>query len=151
MKFYIWKAKSTSKTQRLILIYTKVNIFFILTLGIHNFSLNNRQAPKLPPHWEHLSKLRSKDATATRTSKKKSFTTHNHNSGCASHFWGFLKFFMVFSISWGTKEVRGGTDNFKWNTLIESGKIEKFKVKAWGKRTWLLPERIRTAVGYLTK
>ena len=42
---------------------------------------------------------------------------------------------MVFSISWGTKEVRGGTDNFKWNTLIESGKIEKFKVKARGKKT----------------
>ena len=97
------KGKSTSKTQRLILIYTEVNIFFILTLGIHNFSLNNRQPSKLPPHWEHLSKLRSKDATATRTSKKKSFTTHNHNFGCTSHF--FVNFFAVFS-SWNFGWIR---------------------------------------------
>ena len=68
-KFYTWKAKTASKTQQLILIYTQLNIYFNLWT---KFSLtnrqpskalkfsrqpsklekNNRQRSKLSPHWD---------------------------------------------------------------------------------------------------
>ena len=66
----MWNAKATSKTQRLILIYTpEVSIYFIswtkFLLNNHQSSKalkvsrqlskldkNNRQPSKLPPHWD---------------------------------------------------------------------------------------------------
>ena len=45
--FYQWKAKKTSKTQQIISIHTKVDIY-TLTFGL-NFHLNNRQLKATTP------------------------------------------------------------------------------------------------------
>ena len=70
LKFQKWKAKSTSKTQQLTLIYTEVNIY---SKTWTKFLLNNRESAgvncqpmKLPSHRYPLKKLEEKLPQTTR-------------------------------------------------------------------------------------